>query len=49
MRSLESNGRVLELVFKQKAPVDRAKLINWALKHEIRRFFRIQTLILGVD
>ncbi len=28
MRSLESNGRVLELVFKQKAPVDRAKLIN---------------------
>ena len=28
MRSLESNGRVLELVFKQKEPVDKAKLIN---------------------
>ena len=28
MRSLESNGRVLELLFKQKAPVDKAKLIN---------------------
>ena len=28
MRSLESNGRVLELVFKQKAPVDKAKFIN---------------------
>ena len=28
MRSLESNGRVLELVFKQKVPVDKAKLIN---------------------
>jgi hypothetical protein len=28
MRSLESNGRVLELVFKQKAPVDKSKLIN---------------------
>lgn len=28
MRSLESNGRVLELVFKQKVPVDKSKLIN---------------------
>jgi hypothetical protein len=28
MRSLESNGRVLELVFKQKAPIDKAKLFN---------------------
>ena len=28
MRSLEPNGRILELVFKQKAPVDKAKLIN---------------------
>lgn len=28
MRSLESNGRVLELVFKQRAPVDKAKLFN---------------------
>jgi hypothetical protein len=28
MRSLESNGRILELVFKQKVPVDKAKLIN---------------------
>ena len=28
MRSLESNGRVLELVFKQKTPIDKAKLIN---------------------
>ena len=28
MRSLESNGRVLELIFKQKAPVDKAKFIN---------------------
>ena len=28
MRSLESNGRVLELVFKQKMPVDKSKLIN---------------------
>ena len=28
IRSLESNGRVLELVFKQKAPIDKAKLIN---------------------
>ena len=28
MRSLESNGRILELVFKQKAPVDKTKLIN---------------------
>ncbi|WP_438979018.1 DUF3108 domain-containing protein [Polynucleobacter sp.] len=28
MRSLESNGRVLELVFKQKAPIDKAKFIN---------------------
>jgi hypothetical protein len=32
MRSLESNGRVLELVFKQKAPIEKAKLINWAKK-----------------
>jgi hypothetical protein len=28
MRSLESNGRVLELVFKQKAPIDKSKLVN---------------------
>lgn len=28
MRSLESNGRVLELLFKQRAPIDKAKLIN---------------------
>lgn len=28
MRSLESNGRVLELVFKQRAPIDKSKLIN---------------------
>ena len=28
MRSLESNGRILELVFKQKAPIDKAKLLN---------------------
>ncbi len=28
MRSLESNGRVLELVFKQKAPIDTARLLN---------------------
>lgn len=28
MRSLESNGRVLELVFKQRAPIDSSKLIN---------------------
>lgn len=28
MRSLESNGRILELVFKQKASVDKAKLFN---------------------
>lgn len=28
MRSLEANGRVLELVFKQKAPIDKSKLIN---------------------
>lgn len=28
MRSLESNGRILELVFKQRAPIDKAKLIN---------------------
>lgn len=28
MRSLEANGRVLELVFKQRAPIDKAKLIN---------------------
>ena len=28
MRSLEANGRVLELIFKQKAPIDKAKLID---------------------
>ena len=28
MRSLESNGRVLELVFKQKAPIEKSKLLN---------------------
>jgi len=28
MRSLESNGRILELVFKQKAPIDKSKLVN---------------------
>lgn len=28
MRSLEANGRVLELVFKQRAPIDKSKLIN---------------------
>ena len=28
MRSLESSGRILELVFKQKAPIDKAKLVN---------------------
>ncbi|MES2587037.1 MAG: DUF3108 domain-containing protein [Pseudomonadota bacterium] len=28
MRSLEANGRVLELVFKQREPVDKARLIN---------------------
>lgn len=28
MRSLESNGRVLELVFKQRVPIDSSKLIN---------------------
>ncbi len=28
MRSLESNGRVLELVFKQRAPIDGSKLMN---------------------
>lgn len=28
MRSLEANGRVLELVFKQKAPIDQSKLVN---------------------
>lgn len=28
MRSLESNGRILELVFKQRAPIDKSKLIN---------------------
>lgn len=28
MRSLEANGRVLELIFKQKAPIDQTKLIN---------------------
>ncbi|WP_216198155.1 DUF3108 domain-containing protein [Polynucleobacter sp. UK-Mo-2m-Kol15] len=28
MRSLEANGRILELVFKQRAPIDKSKLIN---------------------
>lgn len=28
MRSLEANGRTLELVFKQRAPIDKSKLIN---------------------
>jgi hypothetical protein len=28
MRSLESNGRVLELVFKQRAPIDQSKFVN---------------------
>jgi hypothetical protein len=28
MRSLEANGRILELVFKQKAPIDKSKLVN---------------------
>jgi len=28
MRSLESNGRILELVFKQRAPIDKSKLVN---------------------
>jgi hypothetical protein len=28
MRSLEANGRVLELIFKQKAPIDKLKLVN---------------------
>ena len=28
IRSLESNGRILELVFKQRAPIDKSKLIN---------------------
>ncbi|MFM2030156.1 MAG: hypothetical protein RL517_1349 [Pseudomonadota bacterium] len=28
MRSLESNGRVLELVFKQRAPIDKSRLID---------------------
>jgi len=28
MRSTESNGRVLELVFKQRAPIDKSKLTN---------------------
>ena len=28
MRSLESNGRILELVFKQRAPIDKARLNN---------------------
>jgi hypothetical protein len=30
MRSIESNGRELELVFKQRAPIDKAKLTNGA-------------------
>ena len=28
MRSLEANGRTLELVFKQRAPIDKSRLIN---------------------
>jgi hypothetical protein len=28
MRSIEANGRTLELIFKQRAPVDKAKLFN---------------------
>lgn len=28
MRSLEANGRILELVFKQREPIDKSKLIN---------------------
>ena len=28
MRSIEANGRTLELVFKQRAPIDKSKLIN---------------------
>ena len=28
IRSLESNGRILELVFKQRAPIDKVKLFN---------------------
>jgi hypothetical protein len=28
MRSIEANGRVLELVFKQRAPIDAVKLLN---------------------
>ena len=28
MRSLEANGRTLELIFKQRAPIDKSKLIN---------------------
>jgi len=28
MRSLESNGRILELVFKQKMPIDQSRLVN---------------------
>ncbi len=28
IRSLESNGRILELVFKQKAPIDKSMLVN---------------------
>ncbi len=39
MRSLEANGRVLELVFKQRAPVDKARLINWAQNHLMRWVF----------
>ncbi|MBU3621639.1 DUF3108 domain-containing protein [Polynucleobacter sp. CS-Odin-A6] len=30
MRSLESSGRVLELIFKQRAPIDKSKLTNTA-------------------
>ena len=28
MRSLESNGRTLELIFKQRAPIDKSRLVN---------------------
>jgi hypothetical protein len=28
MRSIEANGRTLELVFKQRAPIDKSRLIN---------------------
>ena len=30
MRSIESNGRQLELIFKQRAPIDKSKLMNGA-------------------